>query len=80
MELSNSKTPAAVKLRTALVQGESFRCVAVEVLPGHWRKLQDGAELPPVLDVVSVLQSAANPRSAAFYAPTVSNLWSRRWA
>jgi len=56
MQLDNSKTQV-VQPRTALIQGESFRCVAVEYLPSHWRCVQDGAELPPVLDIVSVMSS-----------------------
>jgi hypothetical protein len=74
MEFHNSKA-VAVKPRTALVQGESFRCVAVEIRPGHWRKLQDGAELPPVLDVVSVLDGAARPRSSEICPATATETW-----
>ncbi len=41
--------------RIALVQGESFRCVAIEAKPGRWMKADDGAELPRVLEIVRVL-------------------------
>lgn len=42
--------------RIALVQGESFRCVAVEFEPGHWKTVPDGKQVPRVLEVVAVLK------------------------
>jgi hypothetical protein len=56
MELSHSKL-SKVKPRIALVQGESFRCVAIEAKPGRWKKIQDGSELPPVLEILLVLEN-----------------------
>jgi hypothetical protein len=53
MEFNNSK-PKEVKHRIALVQGESFRCMAVENAPNRWTNLQDGTELPPVLEILQV--------------------------
>jgi hypothetical protein len=47
-------TPPAATLRIALVQGESFRCLAVAVRPGRWVKAGDGAELPRVLEILRV--------------------------
>src|ERR1017187_2030089 len=80
MQFENSEAES-VKPRTALVQGESFRCVGVEVRPGHWRRIQDGAVLPPVLDVVSVIVGTASLHPAEIYPATVSkNVASRRWA
>jgi hypothetical protein len=49
---SSSPRPPAEKPRIALVQGESFSCVAVEAAPGRWIKVQDGTELPPVLEIL----------------------------
>jgi hypothetical protein len=54
MEHKHSK-PETVKRRVALVQGESFRCVAVEIKPGRWSRMDDGTELPRVLEVLQVL-------------------------
>jgi hypothetical protein len=56
MELSHSKQWKA-KPRIALVQGESFRCVAIESKPGRWQRVQDGSELPPVLEILLVLEN-----------------------
>jgi hypothetical protein len=39
----------------ALVQGESFRCVAVEITNGRWKSIQEGTELPPVLEVLKIM-------------------------
>jgi hypothetical protein len=50
----NSK-PVEEKHRIALVQGESFRCVAVEADRGRWRKVHEKTELPRVLEVVAVI-------------------------
>jgi hypothetical protein len=55
MDSGNSKLPPAPMRRIALVQGESFRCVAIEAKPGRWMKADDGAELPRVLEIVRVL-------------------------
>jgi hypothetical protein len=55
MEFSSSKR-REVKPRVALVQGESFRCVAVETTLGRWMKVQDGSELPHVLEIVQVME------------------------
>ena len=40
--------------RIALVQGESFRCMAVEGAPNRWTKLDDGTELPHVLEILHI--------------------------
>jgi hypothetical protein len=56
MELSHSKQ-WKLKPRIALVQGESFRCVAIESKPGRWKKVQDGSELPQVLEILLVLEN-----------------------
>jgi len=51
---SSSSKPKEVKHRIALVQGESFRCVAVEIAHGRWKSVQGGTELPPVLEVLKI--------------------------
>lgn len=55
MDSRSSKLSQAPKRRIALVQGELFRCVAVESELGRWTKVDDGAELPRVLEVLQVL-------------------------
>jgi hypothetical protein len=53
MEFNNSKLKE-VTHRIALVQGESFRCMAVEGAPNRWTKLDDGTELPHVLEILHI--------------------------
>lgn len=52
---SSSSKPEKVKPRIALVQGELFRCVALEITAGRWKRVQDGAELPQVLEILKVI-------------------------
>jgi hypothetical protein len=59
MDHSSSK-PKTVKLRTALVQGESFRCVAIEIKPGRWKNVQDGTEIPRVLEILQVIDDGGS--------------------
>lgn len=54
MESQTSK-PVQTKCKIALVQGESFRCVAVEASQGMWKRVTDGAQLPRVLEIVSLV-------------------------
>jgi hypothetical protein len=56
MEFSGS-IPKPVQPRTALVQGEMFRCVAVETTPGRWTNVQDGKALPPVLEILQIMDN-----------------------
>jgi hypothetical protein len=55
MESAKSK-PVVRRHKVALVQGEAFRCEAVEVEPGKWKRVPDGASLPRVLEVVQLLR------------------------
>jgi hypothetical protein len=59
MDHSSSK-PKTVRHRTALVQGESFRCVAIEIKPGRWKNVQDGTELPRVLEILQVIDDGGS--------------------
>jgi len=54
MESSEPKPQLIKKCPVAVVQGESFRCMAVEYGEGVWRKYADGSPLPPVIEVVKV--------------------------
>jgi len=54
MESKTSK-PVVAKCKIALVQGESFRCVAVEISQGIWKRASDGAQLPRVLETVRLM-------------------------
>lgn len=47
---------ARFKHRIALVQGEGFRCAAVEFADERWRQVPGGKELPRVLEVVAILR------------------------
>ena len=63
---SNHPKDVPFRHRVALVQGEAFRCVAVEFEPGLWKTVPDGKQVPPVLEVVAVLKqceaSYKNPK------------------
>jgi hypothetical protein len=52
---SKTVKPVKTKCKIALVQGESFRCVAVEAGQGMWKRVADGALLPRVLEIVSLV-------------------------
>lgn len=53
--MQHSRPETAAKRKIALVQGESFRCVAVEVESGHWRQVKNGIELPRVLNIIRIM-------------------------
>ena len=44
-----------MKRKIALVQGEQFRCVAMESGDGQWVRISDGSPLPRVLEVVRLV-------------------------
>ena len=52
---SKASESVKAKCKIALVQGESFRCVAVEAGEGMWKRVADGAPLPRVLEIVRLM-------------------------